>query len=500
MNHEQNPLLSITEVTKKFFGTVALQDVSLALWRGEVHMLMGENGAGKSTLMKILCGALKPDSGTFHLNGEKVEIKNVDDARNVGVAVIFQEYSLVPYLNVAQNIYLGREPIRGKSGLIDHKKMHRDAREVLRRLDFDVDTHSLVEGLGVAQQQLIEIAKALSQNARILVLDEPTAALSERESQRLFKIIRDLKHEGVAMAYISHRMEEVFELGDRVSVLRDGRLITTMPARDATPDELLTLMIGRKVDMSYTRAALPELGSKVLEVTNLAAENGIHHCTLHVRRGEIVGIAGLVGSGRTELLQAIFGVSRIKEGRVVVDGKIFNGTPTDARKNRLALIPESRKEDGLALGRSVIANLLVASLPRLFPRHWYDPQRAQRFALNTMERLKIAAPSPYIHARALSGGNQQKIVIGKWLLDDAELFLFDEPTRGIDVGAKEQIFEMIDGLIQKGKSVLMVSSELVEIIRVCDRTYVMKDKTIVGELEKKDMTESQILKLAVHND
>lgn len=495
-----DPLLTLSGISKTFPGVRALQDVSLSLWAGEVHMLMGENGAGKSTLMKVMCGAYEPDAGEFRRDGIRVEVRNGADARRLGVAVIFQEFSLVPYLNIAQNIFLGREPMRRLPGIIDHQRMHRDAREVLKRLDFDVDTHAMVASLGVAQQQLVEIAKALSQHARILVLDEPTAALSDRESERLFKIIADLKAGGVAMAYISHRMEEVFELGDRVSVLRDGKLVASMPASQAMPNELVALMVGRKVDMAYTRDARPQPGRTVLEVKELAAANGVHDISMKVRAGEIVGLAGLVGSGRTELARAIFGVDPVTKGEVLVNGKEFRAGPPEARECGMAFIPENRKLEGLALERTVGDNLLMAAMPRCFPKGWYIPAHANKLARDIIGQLRISTRGPHTQAQMLSGGSQQKVVIGKWLLDDAQLFIFDEPTRGIDVGAKEQIFELIDGLVRQGRAVLMISSEIGEIIRVCDRAYVMKDKTIAGHLEQGDLDEVKLVRLAVHRD
>jgi ribose transport system ATP-binding protein len=492
------PLLELRNITKHFPGVLALDAVSLSLHAGEVHMLLGENGAGKSTLMKVLCGAYLADAGEILAEGKLVPMNSTADARALGIAVIFQEYSLVPHLSIAQNIYLGREPLN-RLGLIDHARMHADARAVLARLNLALDTRREVQGLGVAQQQMVEIAKALSQQARVLVLDEPTAALSDREVQRLFQVIAELKKQGVAMAYISHRMDEVLRLGDRITVLRDGKRVAVMPAREATPDELVTLMVGRKVDMSYYRGERPARGECLLEVDNIAADNGIHDVSLKVHAGEIVGLSGLVGSGRTEVARAIFGADRITRGQVRYLGQPLRGSTTRSRDLGLGLIPENRKQQGLALLRTVADNLLLAGLSRLFPSRLFLPSRALAEARARITQLRIATPSPHTPVQSLSGGNQQKIVIGKWLTAGSRLYIFDEPTRGIDVGAKEEIFRQLDQLVHAGCAVLMISSELGEVVRVCDRAYVMQERTIAGELDRTQLTEARLLSLAMHH-
>ena len=493
-----SPLLELRGITKRFPGVLALDHVSLSLHAGEVHMLMGENGAGKSTLMKVLCGACAADAGQIVSRGRPVRVRNPADARALGVAVIFQEYSLVPHLSIAHNIFLGREPLN-RLGLVDAARLHADAEAVLERLNLDIDTHREVHGLGVAQQQMVEIAKALSQNASVLVLDEPTAALSDRETERLFEVIADLKSQGVAMVYISHRMDEVFRLGDRVTVLRDGRHVATMPAGDASPEELVTLMVGRKVDMSYHRGERPVPGECLLDVRDLSSANGIRDVSLRVHAGEIVGLSGLVGSGRSEVARAIFGADKVTAGHVRFDGQVLRGSTTQARRLGLGLIPENRKQQGLALLRTVCDNLLLAGLSRLFPSRVYLPAKGQAEGRQRIAQLRIATPSGAAPAQSLSGGNQQKIVIGKWLVAGARLFIFDEPTRGIDVGAKEEIFRLIDQLVHKGCAVLMISSELGEVVRVCDRAYVMKNRTIAGELAREQLSEAGLLRLAMHH-
>ncbi len=493
------PLLELRGISKSFGPVQALHDVSFAVWPGEVHMLLGENGAGKSTLMKVLCGAHRADDGSFFHNGQPVQVAGPADARRLGIAVIFQEFSLVPYLDIAQNIFLGRAPRGRLPGTLDRRRMHAEARRVLDMLGFDADPSSKVHRLGVAQQQMVEIAKALSQDARILVMDEPTAALSDRESEQLFATMARLKAAGVAIVYISHRMAEVFALGDRVTVLRDGKLIRSLLPGEAGPDELVRLMVGRSVDMTYPRH-FGTPGPLLLQVTGLCAPSGIRDIGLTVHAGEIVGLCGLVGSGRTEVARAIFGADPVSSGQVRVFGRIHAGGPDAAARLGMALIPESRKTEGLALRRSVGDNLLVAGLPRLFRSGVFRPGRARRVAQSVVERLSIATRGTLRAVATLSGGNQQKVVIGKWLAAEARLFIFDEPTRGIDIGAKAQIFALIDGLVRAGAGVLMISSEQSEIVHVCDRAYVMRGKRIVGELARGELSEQNIVRLGMHDE
>jgi len=490
MKSSAPPLIEMRGVSKTFPGVRALDDVSLSVNAGEVHMLVGQNGAGKSTLIKVLCGAQHPDRGEFLVDGKAVRIHSVADARRLGIAVIFQEFSLVPFLNVAQNIFLGRETL-------DRKQMHREAARLLEILGVHLDTHSLVHDLGIAQQQTIEIAKALSQNARILIMDEPTAALSEHEIVRLFERIRTFRQEGIAIIYISHRLREVFEIGDRITVLRDGRVAASLIPSETDAGALVRLMVGREVDTSYGRHFCERPGETMLETRNLAAANGIHNASIRVRSGEIVGLAGLVGAGRTEFVRAIFGADHVTGGEVLVEGKKLAGGPAIAVRQGMGLVPENRKTEGLALIRSVHDNLIVADLRRTFPDRRYRFRKAFDIVSGLIARLRIATPSSRKLARFLSGGNQQKIVLGKWLNAGSRVFIFDEPTRGIDVGAKAEIFSLLDGLVSQGAAVLMISSELPEIVSVCDRAYVMRDRTISGELARSELTEENILGLAM---
>ncbi len=493
-----DPLVALRGISKSFGAIQALDDVSFGIWPGETHMLLGENGAGKSTLMKILCGAYRADRGEILHNGKPVRMASAADAQALGISVIFQEFSLVPYLDIAHNIYLGRYP-RGRSGLVDLRRLYRESRSVLERIGFDIDPRQFVHQLGVAQQQMVEIAKALSQDARVLVMDEPTAALSDRESEQLFAMIAGLKARGVAIVYISHRMAEVFALGDRISVLRDGRLVRSLLPSEASPAELIRLMVGRSVDMTYPRQFRPA-GEVMLEVRDLSAPSGIADVSLVVRSGEIVGLAGLVGSGRTEVARAIFGADPVTSGEVRLFGKLHRGGPEASVKAGMGLIPESRKSEGLALMRSVTDNLVSAGLPGLFPDGVFNPSRARTLAREMVARLAVATRSLGREVGTLSGGNQQKIVIGKWLAAKARIFIFDEPTRGIDVGAKAQIFALIDQLVAAGAGVLMISSEQAEIVHVCDRAYVMRAKRIVGELGRSNLSEENIVRLSMVHD
>ncbi len=494
------PVLELRGISKGFPGVQALDDVSFSVWPGEIHMLLGENGAGKSSLMKVLCGAYSADKGAFLYQGNPVEITSPRDVRKLGIAVIFQEFTLVPYLDIAQNIFLGRECSSAIPGLIDRKQMERKARKVLDLIGLDLDVRTPAHKLGVAQQQMVEIAKALSQEARILVMDEPTAALSDHETERLFATMRRLQSDGVAIIYISHRMAEVFAMGDRITVLRDGKRVGEALPGQVEPADLIEMMVGHKVDMAYTRRSRPDVGEDVLSMRNVSSKNGIRDVSINVRKGEIVGLCGLVGSGRTEVARVVFGADPISTGDITIFGQSMAGGPDLARALGAALIPESRKTEGLALSRTVGDNLIISALRRMFTWGLFNPTAAHKTALDLISTLRISTPSPYQTVGVLSGGNQQKIVIGKWLAADAKFFIFDEPTRGIDVGAKAEIFQLIYSLVDNGAAVLMISSEQSEIVNVCDRAYVMRGKRIVGDLSGRDLTETNIVNLGMHHD
>src|SRR5262245_19496464 len=377
--------------------------------------------------------------------------------------------------------------------------MHAEARRILDQLGMDLDTRTRAHQLGVAQQQMVEIAKALSQNARVLVMDEPTAAISDREIERLFEIIHRLRRDGIAIIYISHRMREVFEIGDRITVLRDGANVASIYPSETTMEELVRLMVGREVDTTYRATFCTTPGEPILEVRDLFTKTGVRGVNLILRAGEVVGLAGLVGAGRTELVRAIFGADSKLRGEIRLKDRPLRGNPADAVRNGMGLVPENRKTQGLALLRSVQDNLLTAGLRRLFPKGWYSFSVARRAVQSLIKQLNVVTPSARRPVRLLSGGNQQKVVIGKWLNAGSRFFIFDEPTRGIDVGAKAEIYKLMDSLVKQGAAVLVISSELPELVAVCDRAYVLRDKTIVGELRRRDLTEENILRMAMQH-
>jgi len=493
------PLVEMRHISKAFPGVQALKDVSLTAYGSEVHMLVGQNGAGKSTLIKILCGAYRPNQGEFLVHGKPVHIESTRDARRLGIAVIFQEFSLVPYLDIAQNIFLGREFPGRVPCTIDRGRLHSEARRILDLLGMDADTRAKAHRLGVAQQQMVEIAKALSQDARVLVMDEPTAAISDREIETLFQIVRKLRGEGIAIIYISHRMREVFEIGDRITVLRDGANVASLRPSETTLDELVRLMVGREVDTTYRTRFCEQPGETVLDVKALDTKSGIRGASLTVRSGEIVGLAGLVGAGRTELVRAVFGADTVIRGEIVLKGRNLNGSPAEAVTLGMGLVPENRKTEGLALMCSVHDNMLAAGLRQLFPHGWYTFTKARKAVEGLIQRLRVVTTSARRPARLLSGGNQQKVVIGKWLNAGSKVFIFDEPTRGIDVGAKAEIYKVMETLVAEGAAVLVISSELPELVAVCDRAYVLRNKAVVGELSRKDLTEENILRMAMQH-
>ena len=490
------PLLKLVAIDKSFPGVHALKGVSLDIHAGRVHVILGQNGAGKSTLIKVLYGAYAADGGHIELEGRPVVVSRPADASALGIAVIFQEFSLVPYLNIAQNIYLGRESAFSRFGLIDSAAMHAAARVILDDLGLDYDTHAFAADLGVAQQQMVEIAKALSQKARVLVMDEPTAAISDRESERLFQAIARLTERGVAIVYISHRMKEVQMLGDRITILRDGAVVSSIHRGEMSQTEMVSAMIGRSSDAQFARPPRPP-GETILRATKVSTAKFENIC-LEIRAGEVVGLAGLVGSGRTEVVRALFGADPLTSGEIAL-GKASAPSALDARvRAGMALLPEDRKREGLALALDIRDNATVASLWRSFTSGWYSPNAAETAAAGLVSKLAIAAHSTRQTVGTLSGGNQQKVVLAKWLAAGSTIFLLDEPTRGVDVGAKAEIYRLIDQLVEGGAGVVVISSELPELVQLCDRAYVLRDHCIVGHLAGDALTERAILELAVH--
>lgn len=485
-------ILKLENISKVFPGVKALDNVSFELEKGEVHVLLGENGAGKSTLMKVLAGVYRPDGGSIIYKGEKVEFSNPKQAQEKHIAIIYQEFNLMPNLSVAQNIFLGREP-KKRSGSIDKAKLCEEARKMLQFLQVDIDVNVRVRELGVAQQQLVEVAKALSVNAEILIMDEPTATLSDLEIEQLFKTIKRLQKEQVSIIYISHRLQELKVVGNRITVLRDGKSVGTIPAADCQIDDLIAMMVGRKLKKQRIRENDTSLEEDALRAEHISNRK-LRDVSLYVKKGEIVGLAGLVGSGRTELANAVYGIDHISGGTLQVFGKaVSRPVPALSIKNHMGFIPENRKEDGLALALSIQNNIICASLKKLFPRGWIDEKLEKNTALKLSRDLKLNTENMGMLAQNLSGGNQQKVVLAKWLCTDSDFLIFDEPTRGIDVGAKEEIHNLICGLASNGVGILMISSDLPEILTLSDRIYVMREGQIVKELPGVGTTQEDVI-------
>lgn len=470
-----------------------MDSVDFELEKGEVHVLLGENGAGKSTLIKMLSGAYQPDEGEILLDGEKVDISSAMDAQKLGISTIYQEFNLIPQLTVTENVFLGRQPRR--LGFINRRKMREDTRALLERMKVRVDPDSRVESLGVAQRQMVEIAKALSLDARILIMDEPTASLSGQEVERLFEIIHGLKEDDVGVVFISHHLEEVAEIGDRVTVLRDGQFVDRVPA-STDRSEFVRLMVGRNIEDQFPRRK-PETGEVLMEVKNLSREGVLEDISFELRAGEVVGVAGIVGAGRTELAEAIFGAEPADSGEIVVGGEVLRpGDPREAKRQGIGFITEDRQGEGIVAPLSVAENLGLAALRTNTRAGIVNRRKQRRQAEEMIGDLNIRTPGAGQEIRYLSGGNQQKVVIGKWLLADSKILIMDEPTRGIDVGAKVEIYELMNELTANGSGILMISSELPEVLGMSDRVLVMAGGRITGELSAREATQENVMELA----
>lgn len=491
----ESPLLEVRQATKQFPGVKALKGVDLTLRKGEVLAVIGENGAGKSTLMKILAGVQLQDTGEFLLDGRPAEIQSVHDALAKGVALIHQELNLADNLDVGSNIFLGREPLR--MGLIDRGTIRRECRKHLESVGLDVDPDTIVETLTIGRQQMVEIAKALSINARVLIMDEPTSSLSQAETENLFKVIKDLRGRGVSIVYISHRLGEVKELADRVTVLRDGENAGELAREEISHDSMVRLMVGRDVSQFYQHEAHAP-GEVVLEARALRTPvHPGHELNFSVRAGEIVGVAGLVGAGRTELLQTLFGVTPAVGGEIHVGGeRVDPQNPIEAIRAGLALAPEDRKQQGLALEMSVRENMSLPSLRRDQRAGFLNRGQEDSITAEMTRDMRIKTPSPEQIVRYLSGGNQQKVVLGKWLAMKPKLLMLDEPTRGIDVGAKQEIYGLMEELAKQGVAILFVSSEMEEVLGMSDRALVMHEGRITGELKREELSEEAVMQLA----
>jgi rhamnose transport system ATP-binding protein len=490
-------LLSVTDITKSFAGVQALKSASFELLPGEVHALIGENGAGKSTLIKIMTGAVEADSGQINLNGQVIKHHSPRSARQLGIAAIYQQPALFPELTVAENIAIGLEQ-KGLWARIDWRERRRHAAELLARVGAKISVDAEAGVLTMPQQQLVEIARALGAEARVLIMDEPTASLSEEDTQNLFKVIRELRGQGVGIIYISHRLEELSVIADRVTVLRDGRTIDTRLMADVNRQQLIQLMVGRELSAVFPKNEVA-LGEVVLELRHLGCSAlGVHDVNLSVRAGEIVGLAGLVGAGRTELARIIFGLTPADEGEILLRGKpVKIESPAQAIASGIAYVPEDRRKHGVILPMAVCPNITLAALDRLSSFGSLDVSREKEIAIDYTRRFGIKTPSLFTAVANLSGGNQQKVALSRWLVTNPSVLILDEPTQGIDVGAKAEIHALMSELASQGTAILMISSELPEILGMSDRAAIVHDGTIFGILERAEATQSKILALAL---
>ena len=492
------PLIDVREVSKEFPGVLALDKVSMTVFPGEVHALVGENGAGKSTLVKVLSGVQLPDGGEMLLNGQPYSARDPKEAIEAGIRVVYQELNLLTYLTVEEN--LSFESLPSNHGLVDRRVMRERAERLMADVGLDVPPDTTVEDLGIAQMQMVEIARALLTEAKLLILDEPTATLTPRETDQLFGIIRKLAGQGIGILFISHHLDEVKEIGDRVTVLRNGQWVATEDVRDVTVPHIIELMVGRAMTEAYPFRASVELGEELLSVEDLSYRGNVVPVSFQLRSGEILGVAGLVGSGRTEAMRAIFGADKAATGVVKVEGEVVRiAEPSDAVAAGICLLTEDRKTQGLMLDMSVAQNITITKLESITRRWLLQPQAENDASQELIESLSIKAQSPSQLARYLSGGNQQKVVVAKWLFAESRILIFDEPTRGIDVGAKFEIHNLIWDLVEGGKGAVVVSSDLPELLGICHRLIVFSKGAVVGELTREQFSEKAVLELAYKN-
>lgn len=494
-----SPILSTRGLTMAFGGVEVLKDVNLTLYPGEVHGLVGENGAGKSTLAKIIAGIHQPKRGAIELCGQPVIVSHPHAAIDLGIALIHQEPLTFPDLEVAENIFVGRQPTRGARGvaLVDWGAMYRRAGELLSALGMQIDPRAKVQGMSIADQQMLEMAAALSQNARILLMDEPTAALTPSEVAHLFANMRRLRDQGAAVVFISHRLEEIFQICDRVSVLRDGELVGERRPKESSPDEIIRLMVGRPLSALFQKPEDGVEGRPMLEVSGLTRMRKFEGISFEVRAGEIVGMAGLVGAGRTDVARALLGLLQVDSGEVRIDGRpVRIGSPREALARGLVYVPEDRQHHGLLMPFSVSQNATLAMLERLSRRGWLQDKVERWRTLEYVERLRIALRQVGQSVRELSGGNQQKVVLSKWLMTQPKVLILDEPTRGIDIGAKVEVHRLMGELAAQGMAILMISSELPEILGMSDRILVMREGRLVSHFDNRDITQEQVIAAA----
>ncbi|MBQ7470216.1 MAG: sugar ABC transporter ATP-binding protein [Pseudobutyrivibrio sp.] len=489
-------ILTMNDIDKSFPGVHALDHVHFDVNRGEVHALMGENGAGKSTLMKVLTGIYTKDSGTIEFEGKEVEFHNAREAQDAGVVIVHQELNMVGHLTVAQNIFIGREFKKGFK--IDDKKMNEEAAKLFKRLNIDIDPTATMSDLTVGKQQMCEIAKAISHEAKVIVFDEPSAALTESEIAELFKIIRDLREQQLGIVYISHRMDEIKVITDRVTVMRDGGYVGTLITKDCTKDDIINMMVGRVIyEEPKTKSLVPDDAPVVLKVEHLNAGKMVRDVSFELRKGEILGFSGLMGAGRTETARAIFGADPKESGDIYINGKkVEINSPEDAVKNGIGYLSEDRKRFGIVVQKTIAENSTLATLEKYMKGIFINKKKENEVTQKYVDSLATKTPSIDQLVVNLSGGNQQKVVIAKWLVRDSEILIFDEPTRGIDVGAKNEIYKLMNRLAAEGKSIIMISSEMTEILRMSDRIIVMCEGKVTGEIGIEEVSQEKIMNMA----
>ncbi|WP_209121053.1 sugar ABC transporter ATP-binding protein [Alkalihalobacillus sp. BA299] len=496
-----NLALKMTGISKSFNGITVLDDVQFELKKGEVHALMGGNGAGKSTLMKILTGVYQMDEGRIEIEDKEVTIEKPQDAQENGVAMIFQEFSVIPSLTVSQNIFLNRE-VKKSNRLLDEKAMYMKTEELLKQLNVDINPNTLIENLNVGYWQMTEIAKALAQNAKFLIMDEPTTTLSKNETETLFELIEKLKGEGMSIIYISHRMDEIFRVSDKITVLRDGQNVITCPTSELTMEMLVQHIVGKNMENSFRWKPRKITQDKtVLEVKNLYSGSKVNGITFQLKQGEILGIAGLMGSGRTELARTLFGIDPTKQGEILINNeRITIKNPQDAIAAGIALVPEDRRVQGLVLGHEVKENMILPVLKRVSKFGFINKSKVTSLSERFVDKLNIKTDSIYKATNLLSGGNQQKIVLAKWLANEPNILILDEPTNGVDIGAKSEIIEIIRQLADQGKSIIVISSELAELMAMSDRIITLKNGQVTSELQRAEIVSEEDLEHAIQSN
>ena len=486
------PLIRLLNISKRFPGVVAVDDVNLDIYPGEVHVVAGENGAGKSTLMKLLSQVERPSHGTILMRGQQVQFISPQYAQSLGIAMVYQEFALAPHLTIAQNISLGREP--GRWGILDTSTELEQARRLLQHVGLNINPRKLASTLSIAEQQLVEIAKALAIDAKLVIMDEPTATLTGKEIDDLFTVIHDLTARGIAVLYISHRLDEIFRIGDRVTVMRDGKVVATLPRSDIDEFKLIRLMVGRDIANLYPKP-VSSIGEVVFRAQGITRRSVLHDCSFEIRSGEILGFAGLIGAGRTELARAVFGADTIDAGSLWLDGKAIQvHSPADAIAAGIGYLTEDRKREGLAMTLDVAQNITLANLPTT--ASFIDLNKERHIAERNRLQLKIRTPSIQRKVALLSGGNQQKVIVARWLETQARVLFFDEPSRGIDVKAKAEMFELIGKLAAEGRAIVIISSYLPELINMSDRILVLHEGRIAGELKREQFSEERVIALA----